>query len=61
VRGSGSWIWRKRQEQLGEAEIQADSLPSEPPGSILILSPENQLSLGSGKKETTGKTKQKPK
>ena len=45
----------------GSSALQADSLPSEPPGSILILSPENQLSLGSGKKETTGKTKQKTK
>ena len=45
----------------GSPALQADSLPSEPPGSILILSPENQLSLGSGKKEPTGKTKQKTK
>ena len=45
----------------GSSVLQADSLPPEPPGRILILSPENQLSLGSGKKEPTGKTKQKTK
>ena len=44
----------------GSSTLQADSLPSEPPGSILILGPESQLSLGSGKKEPTGKTEKNP-